>query len=147
MPQTAYDPNYGCYPGNARTIHRYPAFHGYYYDRPYNYRHYSEYPWNAEMTEPRPYPDRANQVVGSPVIIPSGITPGESIMGPVPTPAENIMSPAPAPEESIMAPAPAPAPADEEVPTIEEIPEPPADKIEESIPIKQTSDPLLEGLM
>ncbi|MDO4550393.1 MAG: hypothetical protein Q4C96_03980 [Planctomycetia bacterium] len=56
MPQTNYTPRYGCYPGNARTIHRYPAFHGYYYRAPYNYRLYSEFPWHADMAEPQPYP-------------------------------------------------------------------------------------------
>ena len=64
MPQTVYDPNFGCYPGNARTIQRYPAFHGYYTRAPYNYRHYSEYPWNAVVPEPRPYPDNVNQAAG-----------------------------------------------------------------------------------
>lgn len=59
MPQTAYDPNFGCYPGNARTIHRYPAFHGYHSSSPTNWRHYAEYPWNAKITEPRPYPNNA----------------------------------------------------------------------------------------
>lgn len=52
MPQTCYAPRYGCYPGNERHMHRYPAFHGYYYRRPYNYRHLFEYPWHAEMHEP-----------------------------------------------------------------------------------------------
>lgn len=55
MPQTNYTPRYGCYPGNARTIHRYPAFHGYTLRNPYNYRMYSEFPWHADMAEPRPY--------------------------------------------------------------------------------------------
>ncbi len=67
MPQTAYDPNFGCYPGNARTINRYPAFHGYYYDTPANYRHYTEYPWNADLAEPRPYPDNAVHQMGTQV--------------------------------------------------------------------------------
>lgn len=129
MPQTAYDPNYGCYPGNARTIHRYPAFHGYYYDRPYNYRHYSEYPWNAEITEPRPYPNRVNHV-GSAVIMPSVITPGESIIGPAPTPAQ-----APQPStEAIQTPV-----IEDQIPAIEEI--------EGAVPTTQNDDPLLEGLM
>lgn len=55
MPQTNYTPRYGCYPGNARTIHRYPAFHGYTLRNPYNYRMYSEFPWHADMAEPQPY--------------------------------------------------------------------------------------------
>jgi len=52
MPQTCYSPRYGCYPGNARCIHRYPAFHGVYYRRPYNYRNLFDYPWHAELHEP-----------------------------------------------------------------------------------------------
>lgn len=58
MPQTNYNPHYGCYPGAARTMNRYSAFHGYYYRKPYNYRQYAEYPWDAEMAEPKPYPKR-----------------------------------------------------------------------------------------
>ncbi|MBR0191344.1 MAG: hypothetical protein IJQ31_04680 [Thermoguttaceae bacterium] len=134
MPQTAYDPNYGCYPGNARTIHRYPAFHGYYYDRPYNYRHYSEYPWNAEITEPRPYPNRANQV-GSEVIIQSVPTPVESI-----TPAETT-----SPAQSIMGPV--TTPVEEVEPSSNMIPEQIDEVIEESIPTTKSSDPLLEDLL
>jgi len=52
MPQSCYAPRYGCYPGNQRYTHRYPAFHGYYYRRPYNYRHVFDYPWHAELHEP-----------------------------------------------------------------------------------------------
>ena len=52
MPQTCYSPRYGCYPGNARYIQRYPAFHGAYYRRPYNYRNTFDYPWHASMHEP-----------------------------------------------------------------------------------------------
>jgi len=52
MPQTCYGPRYGCYPGNARCIHRYPAFHGVYYRRPYNYRNLFDYPWHAQLHEP-----------------------------------------------------------------------------------------------
>lgn len=65
MPQTNYTPHYGCYPGNARTIHRYPAFHGYYYRNPYNYRMYSEFPWHADMAEPEPYPEQTLKQIGS----------------------------------------------------------------------------------
>ncbi|WP_347245987.1 hypothetical protein [Thermogutta sp.] len=54
MPQTCYQPRFGCYPGNPRTIHRYPAFHGSYYRNPYNYRHLFEYPWHAQPNEPQP---------------------------------------------------------------------------------------------
>ena len=123
MPQTAYDPNYGCYPGNARTIHRYPAFHGYYYDRPYNYRHYSEYPWNADITEPIPYPNRVNHV-GSQVIVPSVVTPADSIMEPEPTPAS-------VPEASSLV---TPASVDEVI-------------IQGTVPTVRQNDPLLEDLM
>jgi hypothetical protein len=52
MPQTCYSPRYGCYPGNGRCIHRYPAFHGVYYRRPYNYRNLFDYPWHAQLHEP-----------------------------------------------------------------------------------------------
>ena len=52
MPQTCYSPRYGCYPGNGRCIHRYPAFHGTYYRRPYNYRNLFDYPWHAQLHEP-----------------------------------------------------------------------------------------------
>jgi hypothetical protein len=51
MPQSCYDPPYGCYPG-TRFMHRYPAFHGTYYRRPYNYRNVFDYPWHAGMHEP-----------------------------------------------------------------------------------------------
>ncbi|MDO4628665.1 MAG: hypothetical protein Q4C70_05740 [Planctomycetia bacterium] len=90
MPQTAYDPNFGCYPGNQRTIHRYPAFHGNYYSSPSNYRHYAEYPWNADMAEPRPYPNQAAlRQVGSEVIISTEVvTPApQYTTTPQPTPA------------------------------------------------------------
>jgi hypothetical protein len=52
MPQTCYQPHYGCYPAGSRWTHRYPAFHGYYYRRPYNYRNLFDYPWHAGMHEP-----------------------------------------------------------------------------------------------
>ena len=52
MPQACYEPRYGCYSGNARYTHRYPAFHGWFYRRPYNYRQYYDHPWHAELHEP-----------------------------------------------------------------------------------------------
>jgi hypothetical protein len=52
MPQTCYSPRYGCYYGNNRYMNRYPAFHGTFYRRPYNYRNLFDYPWHAEMHEP-----------------------------------------------------------------------------------------------
>ena len=55
MPQTCYAPRFGCYPGNSRHMHRYPAFHGYYYRQPYNYRHTFDYPWHATPHEPQPF--------------------------------------------------------------------------------------------
>ena len=122
MPQTAYDPNYGCYPGNARTIHRYPAFHGYYYDRPYNYRHYTEYPWNADLSgaEPKPYPilEQGNRSMYSDEDVP-----GESIMT-MPSDSSNLI---------------------EEPANV--IPEQIKDEGQGSIPTTQITDPLLEGLL
>ena len=52
MPQTCYQPRFGCYYGGERHMNRYPAFHGSYYRRAYNYRNLFEYPWHAEMHEP-----------------------------------------------------------------------------------------------
>ena len=54
MPQECYNPRYGCY-FCGRWCHRYPAFHGYYYRAPYNYRHYFEYPWYACRHTPQPF--------------------------------------------------------------------------------------------
>ena len=51
MPQTCYDPSFGCY-ASSRFTNRYPAFHGYYYRNAYNYRHYFDYPWHAGLHEP-----------------------------------------------------------------------------------------------
>lgn len=51
MPQSCYQPSFGCYPG-TRYMNRYPAFHQTYYRNPYNYRNYFDYPWHAEMHEP-----------------------------------------------------------------------------------------------
>lgn len=55
MPQTCYEPRFGCYSGNSRYMNRYPAFHGYYYRQPYNYRQYFDYPWHAQPYEPMGY--------------------------------------------------------------------------------------------
>jgi hypothetical protein len=52
MPQTCYSPHFGCYPGNGRDIQRYPAFHGSYYRRAYNYRQLYEWPWLADPHDP-----------------------------------------------------------------------------------------------
>lgn len=51
MPQSCYNPSFGCYP-STRFMHRYPAFHGNYYRQAYNYRHYFDYPWHAGLHEP-----------------------------------------------------------------------------------------------
>ncbi|MCI0359412.1 MAG: hypothetical protein L0211_13120 [Planctomycetaceae bacterium] len=51
MPQSCYNPSFGCY-ASTRFMHRYPAFHGYYYRSAYNYRHYFDYPWHAGLHEP-----------------------------------------------------------------------------------------------
>jgi hypothetical protein len=51
MPQSCYFPTLGCYP-STRFMHRYPAFHNYYYRAAYNYRHYFDYPWHAALHEP-----------------------------------------------------------------------------------------------
>jgi hypothetical protein len=73
MPQTCYSPRYGCYHGNDRHMNRYPAFHGTYYRRPYNYRNLFEYPWHAEMHEPTSYfsynvpPEAMNAPAGAPM--------------------------------------------------------------------------------
>jgi hypothetical protein len=91
MPQTCYQPRFGCYPGNGRDINRYPAFHGYYYRAPYNYRHYFDYPWHAMPNEPRGY-------FSGPV----GAVEG----APAPAPAPGALTPTPAPQPV------APIPAD-----------------------------------
>ncbi len=52
QPQTCYAPRFGCYPGNNRCMHRYPAYHGYHYRKPYNFRQMFEYPWHANPHEP-----------------------------------------------------------------------------------------------
>ena len=54
MPQSCYLQHYGCYPGSSRGMHRYPAFHGSFYRRPYNYRNVFDYPWQADLHEPIP---------------------------------------------------------------------------------------------
>jgi len=51
MPQSCYNPSFGCYP-STRFMHRYPAFHNTYYRAAYNYRQYFDYPWHAGLHEP-----------------------------------------------------------------------------------------------
>ena len=83
MPQTCYDPAYGCYPG-TRYMNRYPAFRGTYYRRPYNYRNVFDYPWHADLHEPTSYfsyhvtgetgagqPARAEAILQPPMPIPT----------------------------------------------------------------------------
>lgn len=71
MPQTCYDPPYGCYYG-SRWNNRYPAFHGTYYRKAYNYRNYFDYPWHAEMHEPAS--QRSHHVTGEPGEQPADLT-------------------------------------------------------------------------
>lgn len=51
MPQSCYYPSFGCYPSTP-YMNRYPAFHGTYYRKAYNYRNYFDYPWHAGLHEP-----------------------------------------------------------------------------------------------
>jgi len=81
MPQTCYSPRYGCYPGNSRDIQRYPAFHGSYYRRAYNYRRYFEYPWHASLHEPTSYFSYNVPPQGSSVV-----EPGPTDIAPPPPP-------------------------------------------------------------
>lgn len=73
MPQTCYDPRYGCYYGGGRHMHRYPAFHGNFYRRPYVYRDVFDYPWHAEMHEPTSM--FSYNVVSDVETVPPGLSP------------------------------------------------------------------------
>ena len=87
MPQTCYGPRYGCYPGGSRTINRYPAFHGYYYRKPYNYRHYYEYPWHAAPHNPQAFFTFRPEIEGREITVPTPQTndvPTESAPSPAP---------------------------------------------------------------
>ncbi|MGD0898708.1 MAG: hypothetical protein ABR915_12800 [Thermoguttaceae bacterium] len=88
MPQTCYSPTYGCYPGNGRDIQRYPAFHGTYYRRAYNYRQLQEWPWLAEPHEPIGF---CTPVCVGPVAVSAGVSATSLI--PEPTSAEPIPMP------------------------------------------------------
>lgn len=85
MPQTCYAPRFGCYPGNNRCMHRYPAFHGYYYRQVYNYRQLFDYPWHATPHEPEGfyiYPTSRQTSEGEEIITPhpeQGSTLSESL--------------------------------------------------------------------
>ena len=87
MPQTCYNPRFGCYAGAGRTIQRYPAFHGHYYRSPYNYRHYYEYPWHASPHDPQAFFTYGPEMEGQEMIVP---TPQAEIgpppSAPMPTP-------------------------------------------------------------
>ena len=88
MPQTCYAPHFGCYPGSARTIHRYPAFHGYYYREPYNYRHVFDYPWHAAPHEPVGYFTYQAEQTGEEGTVPApdGAISPQGAMEPTPAP-------------------------------------------------------------
>jgi hypothetical protein len=93
MPQTCYDPPYGCYPG-TRWNNRYPAFHGTYYRKAYNYRNYFDYPWHAELHEPTSnWSYHVTGDTGAPAPLPAppreGATPGaERQVPPQPMPTQ-----------------------------------------------------------
>jgi hypothetical protein len=84
MPQSCYNPSYGCY-ASTRFMHRYPAFHGYYYREAYNYRHYFDYPWHAGLHEPTSH--FSYNTPGAPA--------GESIVPPAPQPEPAAAAPRP----------------------------------------------------
>ena len=94
MPQTCYEPPYGCYHG-SRWNNRYPAFHGTYYRKAYNYRNYFDYPWHAEMHEPTSQfsfhvtGDTGEPTPLPPVVAPEGAKPGaEKLVPPPPKPTQ-----------------------------------------------------------
>jgi hypothetical protein len=87
MPQTCYSPRFGCYAGSSRTINRYPAFHGYYYRAPYNYRHYYEYPWHASPHDPQAFFTYRPEMGGQEIIVPTPQTEiSPPVQAPVPAP-------------------------------------------------------------
>jgi hypothetical protein len=89
MPQTCYSPHFGCYPGNGRDIHRYPAFHGYYYRQAYNYRPLFEYPWQAGLHEPLPLElNSERSLLGRPINTEQ--RPAETIRTPVTNPPHSV---------------------------------------------------------
>lgn len=64
MPQSCYGPRYGCYPANQRYTHRHPAFHGWFYRKPNNYRNFFDYPWHAGSHEPTSFYSKDAQDAG-----------------------------------------------------------------------------------
>ena len=76
-------------------MHRYPAFHGYYYRKPYNYRHYYEYPWHASPHAPQAFFTYGEGMEGQEMLMP---TPGIEM---APTkPAKMSVPPKPSPRAS-----------------------------------------------
>jgi len=85
MPQTCYNPRFGCYDGD-RYNHRYPAFHGTYYRRAYNYRNYFDYPWHADLHEPTSnFAYNVNEP-GAAIVVPQPAVPTPAPVIPVPAP-------------------------------------------------------------
>ena len=92
MPQTCYSPRFGCYAGSSRSIHRYPAFHGYNYRNPYNYRHYYEYPWHASPHAPQAFFTYRPQIEGEEIIVPMPRTEiGPTVPAPMPAPPKTTI--------------------------------------------------------
>jgi hypothetical protein len=105
MPQTCYEPPYGCYHG-SRWNNRYPAFHATYYRKAYNYRNYFDYPWHAEMHEPTSqWSYNVTGDTGAPAPLPSVISPEGAHPG-----AEKQAPPPPMPTQ-----------ASAELPLVEEV--------------------------
>jgi hypothetical protein len=100
MPQSCYNPSYGCY-ASTRFMHRYPAFHGYYYREAYNYRHYFDYPWHAGLHEPTSH--FSYNVPGAPA--------GESVVPPAPQREPAAEAPRPIRSATGLAPIGQPTPA------------------------------------
>ena len=81
MPQSCYNPSFGCYP-STRFMHRYPAFHNTYYRSAYNYRQYFDYPWHAQLHEPTSMFSYHVPGENQPTMAPLPPTPSASIMSP-----------------------------------------------------------------
>lgn len=90
MPQTCYNPTFGCYDGN-RHNHRYPAFHGTFYRRPYNYRNLFDYPWHADLHEPTSHFAYNVQEQATTTIIAPGAHDAIPLPPPVPVPVPDSL--------------------------------------------------------
>lgn len=103
MPQTCYDPPYGCYPG-SRFTNRYPAFHGTYYRRPYNYRNAFDYPWHADLHEPTSHfsYNVTGDTGGSRAPQPLPVAPVPTSAGPLPLHSQIERATATAPGSSVL---------------------------------------------